>query len=195
MPTPDEVAAAVARNLRAARTQRGWTLDVLAARAGVSKGMLVQVEQRRTNPSIATLCRLADALGIALGRLVEVAEAPAVRVVAADEVVTLWHGPAGGRGDLLLAADGGGGAQAVLELWAWHLEPGEAHDGEAHPPGSRELLAVRSGTLSLVVDGAETRVEAAGAVLFRADRPHRYANPGPGPCSLVMVVSQPPPEP
>jgi len=191
MPSPEEVAAAVARNLRAQRTQRGWTLDTLATRAGVSKGMLVQIEQQRTNPSIATLCRLSDALGIALGSLVEVAETPVVRVVAADEVVTLWHGPAGGRGNLLLGAD----PPTYLELWDWRLAAGEAHDGEAHPPGSRELLAVLEGALVVGVDGADHRVEAGGAVLFRADRPHRYAAGGPGGCRFVMAVSQPPPEP
>ena len=63
VPEPDDVNAAVGRNVRSHRTRLAWTLDDLAARSGVSKGMLSQVEQARTNPSVATICRLATALG------------------------------------------------------------------------------------------------------------------------------------
>ena len=55
MTIPAEVAGAVALNLRRLRTSRQWSLDTLAARSGVSKGMLVQLEGARTNPSLGTL--------------------------------------------------------------------------------------------------------------------------------------------
>ena len=55
MPEPDDVNAAVACSVRGHRTRLAWTLDDLAARSGVSKGMLSQVEQARTNPSVATI--------------------------------------------------------------------------------------------------------------------------------------------
>ena len=59
------------------------TLEDLLARAGVSKGMLLQVEQARTNPSVATICRLATALGVSIASLVEAPEVPGARVVRA----------------------------------------------------------------------------------------------------------------
>lgn len=40
----DAALAAIARNVRAARGSRGWSLDALAARSGVSKGVLVTLE-------------------------------------------------------------------------------------------------------------------------------------------------------
>ena len=194
MPEPDVVTAAVARTLRAERAQRGWSLDELAGRASVSRGMLIAVEQARTNPSIATLCRIADALGISLGRLVEVDDAPAVRVVPRDEVVTLWRGPLGGRAELRFGAEhpGPSGAAGVLEVWHWSLAPGETFDGEAHPPGSREVLTVEAGVLEVDVDGGAHRAGPGESVAFRADRPHRYANGGDDPLRFVMVVTQPP---
>ena len=70
----EAVARTIGRRVRAGRTERGWTLDVLAQRSGVSRRMLINVEQGATNPSIATLLRLADALGIGLPALVEPAE-------------------------------------------------------------------------------------------------------------------------
>ncbi|HEY8339882.1 MAG TPA: XRE family transcriptional regulator [Egibacteraceae bacterium] len=188
MPEPEVVTAAVARNLRGERARRGWTLDELAARAQVSKGMLISIEQARTNPSIATLCRIADAFGVSLARLVEVADSPVVRVVHRDDVVTLWRGPAGGRAELRFGAE----PPDAVELWHWTLAPGEAFDGEAHPPGSREVLTIEAGTLTLSVDGGAHRVAAGESVAFRADRPHRYANEDDEELRLVMVVTQPP---
>src|SRR5689334_7193159 len=102
---PDAVAEAVAANVRRERAARGFSLDALAARSGVSKGMLVQIERGGTNPSIGTLCRVASALGVTLPRLVEAVEAPAVRLVRATEAAVLWRGRAGGAGRLLAGLD------------------------------------------------------------------------------------------
>lgn len=188
MPDPDEVAAAIARNARDLRGERQWSLEQLAARSGVSKGMLVQIEQARTNPSIGTLCRIADAFGVGLAQLVELSAGSTVRVVDASEVVRLWEGADGSAGDLLVGTD----RSEHVELWRWHLAAGDDHDSEGHHPGTRELLAVLAGTLTLEVDGVDHRVETGGAVLFDADRPHRYRNDHKRALDLVLVVVQPP---
>jgi transcriptional regulator with XRE-family HTH domain len=184
---PATVTAAVARNLRAIRSRSGWTLDTLAARSGVSKGMLIAIEQGRSNPSIATLCRISDAFGIALPRLVEVSESPAIRVVPPDRTVTLWTGQPGSSGMLLVGSD----PPQHLELWDWRLRPGDGYDGEAHPAGSREIVWVIEGVLTLTVDGETAAVPTGGAALFLADRPHRYANADPVDLRFAIAVTQP----
>lgn len=188
MPDPVEVAAAIARNARTLRGDRQWSLDSLASRSGISKGMLVQIEQARTNPSIGTLCRLADAFGVTLAQLVELGDGSTVQVIDADEVVRLWTGAKGSSGDLLVGSD----RAEHVELWRWHLAPGDEHDSVGHLPGTRELLAVLSGTLTLLVNEDQHRVEQGGAVLFDADRPHRYVNAHKRALDLVLVVVQPP---
>ena len=62
-----DITTAVARTLQALRADRGWSLDQLAARSGVSKGVLVALEQGRSNPNLATLARIGDAFGVPLG--------------------------------------------------------------------------------------------------------------------------------
>ena len=57
----DQLTQSLARNLKRWRGERGFTLDALAARAGVSRGMIIQIEQARTNPSVGTTVKLADA--------------------------------------------------------------------------------------------------------------------------------------
>lgn len=191
MPDADEVAAAIARNTKALRGDRQWSLDHLAGRSGVSKGMLVQIEQARTNPSIGTLCRIADAFGVTLAQLVELADDATIRVVDPDEVVRLWEGAEGSAGDLLVGTD----RSEHVELWRWRIAPGDRHDSEGHVAGTRELLAVLGGTLTLLVGEARHEVVQGGAVLFDADRPHAYVNDHRRALDLVLVAIQPPQEP
>ena len=59
----------VAQRIGSLRRALGLSFDGLAQRAGVAKGTLVQIEGRRANPSISTLCRLAAALGVSVADL------------------------------------------------------------------------------------------------------------------------------
>ncbi|MFI7609877.1 helix-turn-helix domain-containing protein [Nonomuraea terrae] len=185
MEDPELITQAIANNVRAQRAHRGLTLDALAARSGVSRGMLVQVEQGRTNPSVSTLTRIASALGVTVARLVEVSDVPMVRVVDKADVVTFRQGS--GEAKLLVGAD----MPVIMELWEWRLVPGEHHDGDAHTPGTREMLTVLDGELTLSVHGRSHVIGQGDAVLFTADRPHRYANAGPADLRFVMVVAEP----
>ena len=186
MPDAEAVTAAVARNVRRLRQERSWTLDAFASRAGVSKGMLISIEQTRTNPSLGTLCRLSDALGVSIARLVELDELPVVRVVSADQAAVLWRAE-GSAARLLVGSD----RSSHLELWDWVIAPGQSHESEPHPPGSQELVHVLEGTLTLDVDGQVHRVAAGGAALFEASRPHGYRNADTLTLHFSLTVAQP----
>ncbi|GHF10078.1 transcriptional regulator [Amycolatopsis deserti] len=180
-----EPAAVLARNIRAHRSARQWSMDALAARAGLSKGVVVALEQGRGNPNLATLIRVSDALGVSLTALLEGGEPPAISVTDTDTV--LWEGPSGGTGRLLSGTD----APAPAELWRWHLEPGERHDSEGHAPGTHELIHVLSGELHLGVGDRSVTVPAGSTARMTADEPHSYANLGEVPVDYVGVVVVP----
>src|SRR5215831_14479136 len=80
----------LARTVRAAREQKRWSLAALATRSGLSKGMLLQIERARTNPSIGTLVRIANAFGASVWQLFAPPE-DAIRVAAAAQALTLWR--------------------------------------------------------------------------------------------------------
>jgi transcriptional regulator with XRE-family HTH domain len=185
VPEPDDVNAAVARNVRSHRTRLAWTLEDLATRSGVSKGMLSQVEQARTNPSVATICRLATALGVSIASLVEAPEVPNARVVRAEEAVTLWTGGHKGSAARLLV---GSGTSQQVELWDVRMVPGDGYGSEGHPSGTRELLLVIEGELTLELDSVPHRVGAGDAIAFVADRPHAYRNRGDVPLRYSLSV-------
>jgi quercetin dioxygenase-like cupin family protein len=150
--------------------------------------MLVQIEQSRTNPSIGTLCRVADAFGVTLAQMVELTDGANVRVVEPEQIVRLWRGSESSWGDLLVGTD----RNEHVELWRWQLAADDRHESEGHLPGTRELIAVLSGVLTLEVDDASHDVHPGGAVLFEADRPHTYANTRRRTVDMVLVVVQPP---
>ena len=128
----------IGERVRRHRNERGWTLDELSERSGVSRRMLINIEHGEGNPSIATLLRISDALGVGLPVLVDVERPRDLTVTAAGQAPELWRGPSGGRA-LLVA---GTQPPDVVELWDWTLHPGEAHSTEAHSAGTRELLLV-----------------------------------------------------
>lgn len=188
MNDPRRVEAALAHNLRDWRTRRGWSQAELADRAGISKGMLVQIEQSQTNPSIATLCKLANALGVALPRLVEVADEPVIRRVSRDEVAWLWRGTGRGSGAGLL---GGVESPMPVELWEWRMGPRDGYDALAHPPGTREIVYALDGQVMVTVEGVEMTIGSGECAVFQADRPHRYAAAGGRAARFMMVVVEP----
>jgi len=184
----NELSAMLARTLAALRAERGWSLDQLAARSGVSKGVLVSLEQARSNPNLATLARVSDAFGLPVTRLLDGPLEANVRITGPEYARTLWHGSTGGSGTIIAATEPPWSA----ELWRWEVLPGESFGGDAHAPATRELAWVEEGTLTLTVAGARYQVGAGHCARFPASLPHSYANEGTSPVRLTMIVVVPP---
>jgi transcriptional regulator with XRE-family HTH domain len=182
--TADALNAAVALHVRALRTGRGWSLDELAGRSGVSKGMLVQIEAARTNPSVGTLARVADAFGVTVARLLEPAADRSVHVSGYDEAPILWRGGRGGTARLLRGLN-------EVELWDWRLAPHEAYASDDHQPGTREVITVLTGTITVSVGGEEYTVHAGQTIDLAADRAHGYQNLTDAPARFTMLVTMP----
>jgi transcriptional regulator with XRE-family HTH domain len=61
----------MAARLKALRARRGMTQEQLAAKSGVGRSHLARLETGRQDPTLSTLERLARALGVKVGRLLE----------------------------------------------------------------------------------------------------------------------------
>jgi len=148
------LAAAIGARVRHERQTRGWTLDQMAASAGVSRRAVVNVEQGTANPSVGTLLRVSDALGIGLPALVAPPAPKPVTVTRAGHGAALWTGEHGGRGILVAGTE----PPDVAELWDWTLAVGDRHDSEAHVAGTNVADAVESRAF-LVLTADEVRDE------------------------------------
>ncbi|CAN7757374.1 helix-turn-helix domain-containing protein [Ensifer adhaerens] len=182
----ERVSATVSQNLKLFRRQNGLSLDELSRRSGVSKGMLVEIEKGSANPSIATLCRAATALGVSIADFVGVASSVPVRIVLPEDASTLWRGPNGGSATLLVGTNG----PDEIELWRWSMSPGEVFESPGHSPGTLELLNVESGELTFRLEDNEQVVQAGSSVLARTESPHAYINRGEGELRFVMAVAE-----
>jgi transcriptional regulator with XRE-family HTH domain len=163
----------IGERIRQHRTARGWTLDELADRSGVSRRMVINIEHGEGNPSIATLLRISDALGVGLPVLVDVERPRELTVTPAGQAPVLWRGPSGGQALLVAGTE----PPDVVELWDWTLRPGEEHSSEAHSAGTRELLLVLEGRVDLRVGDRTDRLEAGDSAAFAGDVAHGYATP------------------
>jgi len=179
-------AQAVADEVRRRRQQRGWTLDVAAARLGVSRRLLAQLEAGQANPSLSTLLSVAAGFDISLVELLAGGDKPSITLQADNaSAPVLWNGPNGGEGRLLVGSD-------PLELWQWTLAAGDDRTSDAHRSGSREVILVTAGAVTVSVGSAEPVVVRRGqSALFRADEPHSYRNDGRAPASFVLAVHEP----
>lgn len=189
--TTAELAAAIGARVRHERQARGWTLDTLAEAAGVSRRMVVNVEQGAANPSVGTLLRLGDALGVGLPALVERPRGRALAVTRDGAGAVLWTSAAGGRATLVAGTE----PPDVVELWDWTLGPGDHHASEAHAPGTRELLQVQLGTIAVTVADQTVTLTVGDALTFAGDVPHAYTNPGTQPARFSLAVLEPGVEP
>lgn len=185
----DAMHLALACRIAALRRQRGMSFDQLASQCGISKGMVVAIEQGKANPSIATLCRLATGLRLSVTDLLDLSQAVPSRlqIVPPDGARELWRGPHGGSALLLVGSDG----PDMLEQWIWTLFPGERFDGESHSAGTQELLHVLEGSLLVEIEGNGHLLSQGASAHARTDCPHAYCCDGTVPVRFVMTVLEP----
>ena len=182
------VTSAVARQVRELRAARGWSFEELAGRSGVSKGMLVQIEGARTNPSIGTLCRVADAFGVNIARLLEPAEETHRAAHRGRRGAGALAGRAGRKRPTAQRprrAGPGGTLGLAAGTRARRTTP------PITPAAPERCCTFSAGRRSSWSTATTHEVRAGETIEFHADREHGYRNAGDEPARLVMVVVTP----
>lgn len=179
---PPEVGAALQR----LRLARGLTLEDLSRIAGVSKSMLSQIEREKANPTIAITWRLANALGVPIGELLDEPgkTVETIRVLDAHETPTLPGAHAGYTMRIL-------GPMELAGKYEWYeltLAPGGELVSQAHDPGTTEHLTVLHGAMELEVGGTRKKVKLGGTARYPGDLDHVIRNPGKTEARAVLVV-------
>ena len=177
----------IGQRVRHERQARRWTLDQLADLSGVSRRMLISIEQGVANPSIGVLLKVSDALGVGLAALVDQPRQESFSITRSGTGPVLWSGGAGGQAVLVAST----APPQVVELWDWRLGPGERYAHEGHVAGTRELLHVLEGAVAVDVADETVPLQTGDAVSFAGDVPHAYANPGSTPARFALSVFEP----
>ena len=176
----------VGERVRAIRHLRRLTLRDISRRTRLSESFLSQLERGRTNASIASLQRIADALGIAVSDLFAPDGTRRPRVLRRDERQFVAFGR-DGRKSLLTPKP-----FHSLEAVVAEFEPGGSTGAEPYTHGdSEELFIVLSGSVHLQLDTEVLELGPGDSVLYTSATPHRVANTGGETAEVLFVVSPP----
>jgi transcriptional regulator with XRE-family HTH domain len=182
---PGDVPPAVGINLRRLRSKRGLSLQRLAQRSGVSRAMLGQIELGRSAPTINLLWKVARALDVTFATLISEEEEIAPRVLTADSAkrLTNQHGTFSSRA--LFPFD----EPRRNEFYELRLAAGGEEQAHPHPPGTSENLVVTAGALEIRLEERVYRLKSGDAIVFTADVPHTYSNPGAVDAVIYLVMT------
>jgi transcriptional regulator with XRE-family HTH domain len=159
----------IGARLRAARTAHGYTLEQLAAVAGLTKGFLSRVERDETSPSVATLITLCEVMSLDVGSLFR---EPEVALVQRDSAPRINLG--GSKVNERLMTPRG---QPRLQLVHSLVEPGGTGGSELYTINCElEVLYVLAGSLALVFSDGRRELVAGDALTFPGGEPHTWLN-------------------
>jgi transcriptional regulator with XRE-family HTH domain len=184
----DALDARLASRVAELRVARGWSLDDLAGRTGVSRSTLSRLERAEISPTASLLGKLCTAYGWTMSRLLaEVEPEPPAVVRAADQRV--WRDEPTGFTRRTVSPPHPGLRGELLEAV---LEPGAdiAYD---EPPvtGMEQHVWVLDGELEVTDDGRPHTLSAGDCLRFRLWGATRLRNAGPGPVRYAIFVVLP----
>ena len=175
----------LASRIKAARLAKGYTLDRVAELSGLGKGLLSKVENFRVTPSLPSIAKLCEALGLSISELFEgLDERPKLSIVRAndrkeverdrDQSDILYYSLAHRRPDrnmdpFVLKVPAGGGRREPMP-----------HEGE-------EFLIVLTGTVSFEYNGEIHAMNKGDAAYFDAEVNHRVFNNGSQDATILCV--------
>ncbi len=174
----------LANNLKAIREDRNLSLDKLSEMTGVSKSMLRQIEIGQSNPTIATIWKIANGLRIPFTALLR-ERSPNVTVRPFKQDAPLLGETEGYRLYPLNAFD----PERSFETYYVELDPGTALDAEPHQGNAEEHVFVLSGQIEITVAGEPFSVSQENFISFQANCHHRYQNVGDEMAVAFMLIS------
>ncbi len=172
--------------IRSYRLANKESMQSLAHRSGVSSSMIGQIESAKASPTLAVLEKLAAAMDIRLGDLVEppessfgltFAKATKENLASKKDSPFVCH---------LLNLNTG---HVNSEIYSFHFRHAGKTAFSANVRGSVKSIWLESGNLSVSVANFQTAIEPESLVTFKASVPHRFESRGRTLAKGIMVVT------
>jgi len=181
--------ADLGQRLREARRGR-YTVKELAATAGVSSGLISEIERGYGNPSFRSLYRISQALGLRVGDLLSPQserQQAAAQVVGRRQRKLLRLGENGLVWQLLTP-----NLQGQLEVLKTSIPPGFSNQEAPFQHDGEECVYLLTGTsLSVTVAGELFTLEEGDAITYDSGRKHWWSNPTDTDAVVVGAVTPP----
>lgn len=176
--------------LAALRLLGGLSLEDVAARSNLTKSYLSKLERGLSQPSIATVLKLANTFGVPTGKLLGgLPEPDEILVVRKDERVPFSRSE--GRAGYAYEAIAPQRADKSMTPFVMRppLADGAGVDLVTH--AGEEFVFVISGELEIVFADRTHRLGPGDSAYFAASIPHRARSLGTVPAEALVVVSVP----
>jgi mannose-6-phosphate isomerase-like protein (cupin superfamily) len=147
--------------------------------------MLGQIELAQSAPTINVLWKIARALGLPFSALITSNGAGGTKVMRAAQAKRLTSHDGSFSSRALFPFD----QPRRVEFYELRLAGGSAENAEPHPPGTTENLIVVQGALELERASELHSLGAGDAIVFEADVPHVYRNPGKADAVMYLVMT------
>ena len=185
----------VGEALRRLRGRMGLRIEDIARRAGFTKGFLSKIENGKSSPPIATLMRLADALGVDPSALLQSdsgrnAGDPNASVHVPADARQRIHNAGAGPGYLYWAL-AAGRAHKAMEPFVLTVHPKEVDRKKTFQHPGEEFIFVLSGRCDYRVGDDVFELNAGDSLYFDARRPHAPYPRG-GPVTFIAIFCAPP---
>ncbi len=160
------------------------SLSELAEQSGVAKSIISQIERNETNPTLATIWRLSQALDVSIERVLAAHEDdPFIETLSRADTPVLVSDD----GKVKLAISGWIRTVEWLQWYDVRSEPGGVLESDAHQRGSVECLSVLEGEFEVEVSEVVQRAKAGETLRYRCDRPHSVRCMSDAPARATMV--------
>ncbi|MBA85513.1 cupin domain-containing protein [Thalassobius sp. S69A] len=187
----------VGSRLKAVRKANNLTQREVAARAGVTNGMISLIEANKTSPSVSSLKKILNVLDLTLSEFFEDNPDRTDKFwFRSDEFTeitpeTLFDGTTG-EGMKALSFKRLGPAKDTSLMMLYEVyETGADTGPEPYGHEGEEGGYVIEGELLLEVDGRTEILRAGDAYQFDSTKPHRFRNIGPERCIVVSALTPP----
>jgi transcriptional regulator with XRE-family HTH domain len=180
----DAVSVNVGERLRELREARNISMRALAARSGLSANALSMIERGRASPSVSTLYKLADALGVSITSFFgsEVEKKQVIFLKANERPhVSFTRG----------VFEGLGGEQFVgrIEPFLLTLESNANSGPRSMTHTGQEFVFCLRGQLEYQVERQIFQLSAGDSLLFAAHLKHRWKNVGGTVVTALILIS------
>jgi transcriptional regulator with XRE-family HTH domain len=180
----DAVSINVGERLRELREARNISMRALATRSGLSANALSMIERGRASPSVSTLYKLADALGVSITSFfASETERKQVVFLTSDARTRMSFT----RG----VFEGLGGEQFVgrVEPFMLTLENSANSGPRTMSHTGHEFVFCLRGELEYQVERQVYHLEPGDSLLFAAHLKHKWRNPGKNVATAIIIIS------
>jgi len=179
----------IGEHIRRLRTSGGMSVRAFAARTGFSPSFISQLENGQVSPSLGSLQKIAEVLGVSLGEFfaaAETGEEPLiVRLDDRRRLDSTWT-------DTHLEALGAMARSRRLEPVLAVFGPGGKSGQHPHAPACEEFAFIVKGRITLTLADEENVMVAGDAVTLPAQAPRLWENRSRETAEILIVSARTP---